>query len=69
MRNIIFQIFIIFFFTTNILKANPPKIDGFQFYTLGDDDMPWFNLYNEKDLIDLSNIDFHFEMKQQVLLF
>ena len=57
MKNIIFQIIIIFVFTTNILQANPPKIDGFQFYNLGDDDMPWFNLNNEKDLIDLSNID------------
>ena len=57
MKNIIFQIIILFFFTTNILKANPPKIDGLEFYTLSDDNMPWFNLDNEKDLIDLSNID------------
>ena len=57
MRNIIFLKIIIFFFTTNILNANPTKIDGLKFYTLGDDNMPWFNLDNEKDLIDLSNID------------
>ena len=57
MKNIIFQIIIIFFFITNNLKANPPKIDGLKFYTLDNDNMPWFNLDNEKDLIDLSNID------------
>jgi len=57
MKNIIYQIIIIFYFTTNILNANPTKIDGLKFYTLGDDNMPWFNLDNEKDLIDLSNID------------
>ena len=60
MKNIIFQIIIIFFFTTNILKANPPKIDGLKFYT---DNMPWFNLDNEKDLIDLSNIDCQWSQK------
>ena len=56
MKNIIFQIILIFFFINN-LKANPPKIDGLKFYTLDNDNMPWFNLDNEKDLIDLSNID------------
>ncbi len=57
MKNIIFQIIIIIFFITSNLKANPPKIEGIKYYTLDDDNMPWFNLDNEKDLIDLSNID------------
>ena len=39
MKNIIFQIIIIFFFITNNLKANPLKIDGLKFYTLNNDNI------------------------------
>ena len=57
MKIILFNFFILIFFFCNLAKANLLKIDGLKFYTVGDDDMPWFDVDEPKDLIDLSNID------------
>ena len=37
--------------------GEPKDFEGLKFNTLGYDNMPLFNLDNEKDLIVLSNID------------
>ena len=57
MKNIFSILFLLIFFICNYAKANSPKINGLKFYTLGDDDMLWFEVDNAKDLLDLSNID------------
>ena len=57
MKSLILNFFIFIFFICNWAQASSLKIDGLNFYTLGDDEMPWFDVDDSEDLIDLSKID------------